>query len=81
MATWQPSFEESGSGRKFWDPSPAILKIKQFGDSFLQKVLGPVLKFPETVLTFCTSALLLPPYIVTKLKVFPQKQAMGSKED
>ena len=33
------SFEESGSGRKFWDPSPAILKIKQFGDSVKEMIL------------------------------------------
>ena len=33
------SFVESGSGRKFWDPSPAILSIKQFGDSIQEMIL------------------------------------------
>ena len=41
MATWQPSclkvFEESGSGRKFLDPS---LRIKQFGRSVKEIELG-----------------------------------------
>ena len=32
-------FEESVSGTKLWDPSPAILKIKQLGNSVKEMIL------------------------------------------